>query len=252
MIHLLSLPRRAAPSDLHDYTSPCSSCSVAWPLPECSVFDIAGGNCCCFADCWVCCCSPGPRSTGSWRALSKPGTRFNPSASEPAPQAIVVLSSPYEPPRPERPFPVPDHETVERCAFAAWLHQRWPALPVLACGGGRSYRTPNSTVMRELLRQSGVPDALIWTEERSLSTYQNALYGAAILRERGISRIALVVDARSMLRASACFRKQGIPCSRRPLLSAIFGLCRKSCFPTPAPSSATNLPCTRRLGLAWY
>src|SRR5262249_27154535 len=129
---------------------------------------------------------------------------------EPVPQAIVVLSSSYERERLEPPFPIPDPQTIERCAFAAWLHKRWPALPVLACGGAKRKRAPDSAIMRELLRQAGVPDALIWTEERSLSTYQNALYGAAILRERGVSRIALVIDARSMLRASSCFRKQGV------------------------------------------
>ena len=64
--------------------------------------------------------------------------------------------------------------------------------------------------MREILVSSGVPEASIWTEERSSSTYENALYGAEVLRSHGISRVVLVVEAQSMLRAAACFRKQGI------------------------------------------
>ena len=63
--------------------------------------------------------------------------------------------------------------------------------------------------MRELLTSSSVPDTQIWVEERSHSTYENALYGGRILRAHGIGRIALVVEARSMVRAAACFRKQG-------------------------------------------
>ena len=51
---------------------------------------------------------------------------------------------------------------------------------------------------------------MIWTEERSRSTHENAVFGAEILRQHEIGRIALVIEARSMLRAESCFRKQGI------------------------------------------
>jgi uncharacterized SAM-binding protein YcdF (DUF218 family) len=39
---------------------------------------------------------------------------------------------------------------------------------------------------------SGVPAGMIWTEDRSKSTYENALFSAEILRAKGITRIALV------------------------------------------------------------
>ena len=64
--------------------------------------------------------------------------------------------------------------------------------------------------MREMLERDGIPETMIWTEERSRSTYENAVYGAEVLRSHGITTIALVVEAQSMLRAEACFRKQGI------------------------------------------
>ncbi len=51
---------------------------------------------------------------------------------------------------------------------------------------------------------------MIWIENGSRSTHENAMYGAEILRQHGISRIALVIDARSMARAEASFRKQGM------------------------------------------
>ena len=72
--------------------------------------------------------------------------------------------------------------------------------------GGR----PTSTAMREMLEREGIPETTIWTEERSRSTHENAAYGAEVLRSHGISTIALVVEAQSMLGAEACFRKQGI------------------------------------------
>ncbi len=43
-----------------------------------------------------------------------------------------------------------------------------------------------------------------------MSTYENALYGAEVLRAHGISRIVLVTGASHMPRAERCFRKQGL------------------------------------------
>ncbi|HWE00481.1 MAG TPA: YdcF family protein, partial [Bryobacteraceae bacterium] len=121
-------------------------------------------------------------------------------------QAIVVLSEGVHPADSDHPYALPDTETYERCEFAAWLHNHWRPLPVLACGGSaRKGGQPFSLAMRDLLRQAGIPSSLIWTEERSHSTHENAVYGAEILRQRGITAIALVVEAKSMMRAAASF-----------------------------------------------
>jgi uncharacterized SAM-binding protein YcdF (DUF218 family) len=130
-------------------------------------------------------------------------------------QAVVVLSAGVKVPVPERPFSLPDGETFSRCEYAAWIQRSRPELPVLASGGG-GQKPPMAETMRELLRRAGVPEAMIRTEERSRNTYESAVYSAALLREEGIRRIALVVDARSMLRAAACFRKQGLEVTPAP------------------------------------
>ncbi len=62
--------------------------------------------------------------------------------------------------------------------------------------------------MRELLRQEGVPDSQIWTEDHSHTTHENAVYSAELLRRNGITQIVLITDAQSMLRAELCFRKE--------------------------------------------
>src|SRR5947209_7607614 len=104
-----------------------------------------------------------------------------------------------------------DHETYERCELAAWLHNNWHPLPVLACGGrGNDRKQPYAATMGQLLRRAAVPDDMIWTEERSRSTHENAAFGAQILRQRGVNTVVLIVDATSMPRAAACFRKEGI------------------------------------------
>jgi|ERR1039458_4583073 uncharacterized SAM-binding protein YcdF (DUF218 family) len=125
-------------------------------------------------------------------------------------QAIVVLPSTVRMPRPDRPYAIPDEATFERCGYAAYLYHHWKPLPVLICGGPqRAGGRPICAAMREMLERDGISETMIWTEERSRSTHENAAYGAEVLRSHGISTIALVVEAQSMLRAEACFRRQG-------------------------------------------
>jgi uncharacterized SAM-binding protein YcdF (DUF218 family) len=138
-------------------------------------------------------------------------------------QAIVVLSADVRPPLPERPVPLPDNATYERCQYAAWLHKHWRQLPVLACGGMGPYGGEAfSVAMRRVVEGEGVPPPMIWTEEKSRSTHENAVYGAELLHSRGIRKVVLVTEAYHMPRAERCFRKQGIevipaPCGFRKL-----------------------------------
>jgi len=125
-------------------------------------------------------------------------------------QAIVVLSSSVLPPFRGSISLLPGEETYVRSEYAVWLYKNWRPLPVLACGGRLGTSEPFAVPMRHVIETEGVPASMIWTEERSHSTYENALYGAQILRNKGISRIVLVTDAYHMRRAGLCFRKQGI------------------------------------------
>lgn len=127
--------------------------------------------------------------------------------------AIVVLSGSVFPPFPPRPSSVLGTDSYERCWYAAWVYKNWRPLPVLASGGATSTdpaTPPYSRTMAEALRREGVPDGMIWTETRSSSTYENALYSAEILRSKGIRKIVLVTEGYHMLRSELCFRKQGV------------------------------------------
>lgn len=164
-------------------------------------------------------------------------------------QAIVVLSSSVDPPQRGRPYPVPDQQTYERCEFAAWLHKNRSHVPVLACGGGEPSA---SAMMRQLLQRAGVPDEMILTEDRSASTYENALYGSEILRKNGISTIALVVEARSMLRAAACFRRQGMQVTPAPCGFRDFGPLSEELVPDGKAIVSNELTLHEVLGSVWY
>jgi uncharacterized SAM-binding protein YcdF (DUF218 family) len=140
-----------------------------------------------------------------------------PFRATPGLQAIIVFAAAVSPPLYERPYPQAGYDTVERCAYAAWVYRQIGPVPVLACGGRESGSSPAFAVtMRELLRQAGIPENMIWTEEESRSTYENARFGAKILRSHRIYRVALVIDARSMPRAAAALEKQGIRVAPAP------------------------------------
>ena len=166
----------------------------------------------------------------------------------------MVLSSSVSLPQVERPYPLAGQETFERCEFAAWLYRQWQPLPVLACGGSEGGHQPAySVTMRQLLEQSGVPETMIWTDERSRNTHENAVYGAEILRKRGIGRIALVVDAQSMPRAAACFRKQGIEVVPAPCEFHVFGRpLSEEIIPNWSAIRRNERTLHEAVGLSWY
>jgi uncharacterized SAM-binding protein YcdF (DUF218 family) len=126
-------------------------------------------------------------------------------------EAIVVLAGGAVPAESAELEPSLKENTYLRCRHGLSMWKKNPRLPILLCGGTTpALTTPAAAIMRRMMVGEGVPDALIWTEERSTSTYENALYGAGILREKGIRRIVLVTEAYHMLRSERCFRKQGL------------------------------------------
>jgi uncharacterized SAM-binding protein YcdF (DUF218 family) len=168
-------------------------------------------------------------------------------------QAIVVLSSAVHQPDFERPYPLPDEETYQRCEYAARLYQHMPTVPVLACGGpDRRGGEPYSVTMRELLQRAGVPASAIWTEERSRSTHENAAFGTEILNQHGIDKIALVVDSNSMARAAACFRREGITIVPSSSSKRGWGPIGEEMLPSWRAIRRNESTLHESLGLVWY
>lgn len=167
-------------------------------------------------------------------------------------QAIVVLASNVLPPFMGSASLLPGEETYVRSEYAVWLYKNWRALPILACGGVMDTPQPFAAPMRHIFAMEGVPPSMIWTEERSRSTYENALYGAQILRNKNISRIVLVTDAYHMRRAELCFRKQGLSVIPAPCAFYLFQ--NRFHFFVPGISAIYRNECSlhEALGLIWY
>lgn len=183
--------------------------------------------------------------------LSRPlESRYQPFRPAARPGAIVVLGGSISPPSPSRPYPLADADTFEHCAMAVWVYQQVGPVPVLASEGAQRFSAYST--MRELLKRAGIPDDLIWTDQRSRNTHENAVFGARILREHQIGDIALVTDAQSMPRAAACFRKAGLRVTPAPCEFGELEFKNRDLLPNWRAIRRSERTLHEVLGLGWY
>ena len=105
---------------------------------------------------------------------------FPPAAPGPEPQAIVILSG--DAVRMPEPAPLePGSLTLERMRAGAALHRR-TGLPVLVSGGPFLGTEHTLAAMMAASLHDDFRVDVRWEEDRSLDTWQNAEFSAAILR----------------------------------------------------------------------
>ncbi|MGB0722771.1 MAG: YdcF family protein [Gammaproteobacteria bacterium] len=111
---------------------------------------------------------------------------------------------------------------------------------VLLCGGWTSGPEPEADAMARLAREAGLAADRIILERHSTTTWENALFARAIVRELKLRRLTLVTDELHMRRALWCFQTLGL---------------------APEPSSVTwrgkrskraRVWLHERVGLMWY
>lgn len=171
--------------------------------------------------------------------------------------AIVVLSGFLKPPDDLLPQGQLGEDSVYRCLRAADLYHQGPRCPVVVSGGRVDPESAGPTLaeaMRDFLMKLGVSADDILLEDRSRNTYENALYSAEMLRQRGFERVAMVTDACSLRRAELCFRKERVAvipcgCSYR---ATNFDASMAAFLPNPADFAQLELVVHEWLGLAWY
>lgn len=123
-------------------------------------------------------------------------------------QAVVILSAGRNLAAPNWGGETLDWVSLERVRYGARL-ARQTGLPVLVSGGrpGGGRRSLGELMRSALQDEFGVP--VRWTESQSLTTAENARFGAARLHPEAIRRVLLVTSASHMRRALATFRAAG-------------------------------------------
>lgn len=137
--------------------------------------------------------------------------RYLPPDPVPQAEAIVLLGGGTE--TWDAPRPMPEISSAgDRILYAASLYRQGSAPYILVSGGLLDWnRLPTTPAedMTALLIFMGIPAEAIWQQSASRNTYEDAVYCARILREKGIQRILLVTSAAHMPRSVHLFAAQG-------------------------------------------
>ena len=138
--------------------------------------------------------------------------RFAAPVPVPAAEVVVVLGGGTNPPEAPRPM-VELNSAGDRLIYAVRLYREGKAKSILVSGGLLDWdqrETTPAADMAEMLAFLGVPPDAIWMQGESANTYEDALYCAQILGEKGIDRILLVTSAWHMPRSVRLFEAQGL------------------------------------------
>lgn len=134
----------------------------------------------------------------------------------PAAEAIVVLGGHTANNRQNWFEPYDRATAVGRVDNAAMLYKAHRAPLIVLSGAALEGNVSEAQMMANMLTQKDVPAQALVLEKRSYTTYENALYTAAQLKDMNISHILLVTSALHMPRAMAVFKKQGIAAIAAP------------------------------------
>jgi uncharacterized SAM-binding protein YcdF (DUF218 family) len=176
-----------------------------------------------------------------------------PPEKTPQAEVIVLLGGGTE--SGDSPRPMTELNSAgDRVLYAAKLYHDGAAPFILASGGNLDFNTARGATpaeeMTELLLLTGVPADSILQQEQSQNTYEDALYSAEILADRGITEIILVTSAMHMPRSRALFEEQGIDVIAAPVDFTITEMNWQSNFkPEPEIFLINLLPNASSLGL---
>jgi hypothetical protein len=174
--------------------------------------------------------------------------------SNASPQAIVILSAER---RDGKPGGILDAEdigplTTERLRAGVVLAKR-TGLPILVSGGVLRPGTPPiaATMARIMTDEFGfVPR---WVEAKSLDTWQNAVFSAAMLRGDGIATVYLVTTSWHMARSRLAFERAGLAVVPMPARApAVPAWTVGEFVPTSAAWQRSYYALHEVIGYCWY
>ncbi len=105
----------------------------------------------------------------------------------------------------------PSDALRRRASWAAAAYRAGLGSAIVPAGGRRWGAHVEAEAMRRWLVRNGVPDDRIFPELCSLTTVENAVFSASVLRRLGGRRAVVVTCSWHMPRALACFAAAGVP-----------------------------------------
>ncbi len=136
--------------------------------------------------------------------------------SLPTAQAIVVLGGSTANNRVNWFEPYNSATATSRVDTAANLYKAQRAPIIIVSGAALEGKTSEAQIMANSLKQQDIPPEAVVQENRSYTTYENAVYTAQALKQRHINHVLLVTSALHMPRAMAVFSKLGIGVTAAP------------------------------------
>lgn len=149
---------------------------------------------------------------------------------------------------------IPDLIALARLRYGAHL-QHQTGLPLLVTGGNASAdgrHEPKARSMARALRED-FRTPVMWVEEASETTFENAKFSARILKAAKVQRILLVTDAMHMARAERVFARSGLQVIPAPTMFQGGGpLAPLDFVPSASAIQKSYYASYELAGLAWY
>ncbi len=138
----------------------------------------------------------------------------------PAPAGIIVLGGAISPEgSAARGTPILN-EAAERLTVVAELARRYPDARIVYSGGSANLIAEGpgeAAFARPLLESFGIAPGRILLEDRSRSTYENAIFSRDLIQPRSGERWLLVTSAHHMPRSMGVFYAAGFPVEPHPV-----------------------------------
>ncbi|HEY7314566.1 MAG TPA: YdcF family protein [Gemmataceae bacterium] len=170
--------------------------------------------------------------------------------------AIVILAGYARSAAGENRPPELGEDTLSRCLEGARLYRQGDPCPIVVSGGtvDESDEPACAPLMRDFLARLGVPTDDVIVEDRSRTTWENAVESNKLLEQRGIRKVVLVTDAAHMFRAAGCFRKQGLEvvCCGCRYRATGFSLELRHFLPNPGGACGIQYAWHEWLGIGYY
>ncbi len=173
-------------------------------------------------------------------------------------EAIVVLGGGIYREGPEYGGSTIKGDLLERVRYAAWLHKR-TNLPIIVSGGSVSMSgkiTPEAKLAGRVLKQEFGCKVLA-TEDKSTTTWENALFTSRLLKTQGINKIVLVTHAWHMPRAVNSFKQNDVDVFAAPTIFSTGKLdlgnsMIREWLPDSSALRSSYLALHEYLGMTWY